>query len=218
MVEMRINKLFLVVSILHYVHQFGYAIFVITHKCFRIAEWVSSSFLMCERPEVKVRYDFQSLFQCVKCWFQLIFCTLINNLVYVPSKRFSSCCDIVHDFEPYRSMLSTQVLNKFIFVLVEMPEVHVVWSLLQATHICAFLISKYFLQDDIYDYIYLKSSACINIFSFKDLNTLCHNLLLKCIQFCCSLCVNLDCWPVIETQHFLSYLMLGQYRLHNLGL
>ena len=64
-----------------------------------------------------------------------MFCTFINNLVYVPSKRFSSFSFkfLVHVSEPYRSMLSTKVLNKFIFVLVEMPEVHMVWSLLQAT-------------------------------------------------------------------------------------
>ena len=116
----------------------------------------------------------------VKCWFQLIFCTLINNLVYGPSKRFSNCCDIVHDSEPYRSMLSTQVLNKFIFVLAEIPEVHMVWSLLETAQICAFLILKYFLQNDIYDNRYLKSSTCINVFSF----TLCHNYSVL-LQFVC---------------------------------
>ena len=87
----------------------------------------------------------------------------INSLVYVPSKRFYNCFDIVHVSEPYRSMLSTQVLNKFIFVLVEIPDVHMVWSLSQATQACAFLISKYFLLDDLYDPRYLKSSTCFNI-------------------------------------------------------
>ena len=67
------------------------------------------------------------------CCFQLIVCTLVNNLVYVSSKRFSNCFDVVHVSEPYRSMFSTQVLNKFNFVLVEKPEVIMVWSLLQAT-------------------------------------------------------------------------------------
>ena len=99
------------------------------------------------------------------CCSQLIVCTLINNLVYVSSKRFSNCFDVVHVSEPYRSMFSTQVLNKFNFVLVEKPEVIMVWSLLQATQACAFLISKPFFVFDIYVPRYLKSLTCFNIFS-----------------------------------------------------
>ena len=118
-----------------------------------------------------------------------MFCTLINNLVYLPSKRFSNCFDMVRVSEPYRSMLSTQVLNKFIFVLVEMPEVQMVWSLLQATQTCAFLISKSFLLDDIYDPRYLKPSTCFNIFPFKDLTPSCSqsftNVYSVLLQFMC---------------------------------
>ena len=57
-VEMRNNKSFPEVPILHYIHQVGYVCIVISHKCFWIAEWLCLSFLMWERPEEKVRYDF----------------------------------------------------------------------------------------------------------------------------------------------------------------
>ena len=49
MVEMRINKFLPEVSILHYVYQIWYVCIVIPHRCFWIAEWLSSSFLMWEK-------------------------------------------------------------------------------------------------------------------------------------------------------------------------
>ena len=59
-VEMKISKSFLEVSILHYVHQIGYICIVISHKCFWIAEWLYSSFLMC--PVLHVDSDLRSNF------------------------------------------------------------------------------------------------------------------------------------------------------------
>ena len=101
-----------------------------------------------------------------------MFRVLINNLLYVPSKCFSNCLDMVHVSEPYRSMLSTQVLNKFIFVLVCQKSI---WceACYKVPQAYAFLISKSILLDDIYDPRYLKSSTCFNIFPFKDLTSSC---------------------------------------------
>ena len=59
-VEMKTSKSFPEVTILHYVHQIWYNCIVISHKCFWIAEWLSSSFLMC--PLLHVDSDLRSDF------------------------------------------------------------------------------------------------------------------------------------------------------------
>ena len=77
-----------------------------------------------------------------------MFCTLINSLVYVPSKHFSNCFDIVHFSEPHKYAFNTSFEQVYFCFG---------WDARSPCGVkaCFFLISKSFLLDDIYDPRYL---------------------------------------------------------------